>query len=1800
MTKAMATMVSSGGDIDKLIPMIQGIGNATAFAGKGAAEFQRVIYNLNQSYSSGFLNTMDWKSIELAGVDSKALKEQLLGAAEALGKIKPGVHTIADFRDLLSDKVFTRDVMEKAFTNFAEMTQEAYKLVEAGKFNTASEAIESLSGQYSEIAERSFKAAQEAKSFTEAIDATKDAVSSGWMQTFKLIFGNYEEAKDLWTALTNEMWEWFASGAQERNAILKQWHDGFTRFSLSEDLGEITKSTELLEEYSKKIEELNTGDYLSNQIDYEKTSLKVFNALLTRDINQIGDAISSTAEQYGNLDYLPDIFNQEELSTLNSIVDERNKILETLDDETEKLKVVEQYNKKIGEYVKTTATYKNPFEDADIQEVTSTKFLDTMNSYKEALKADDSKTMLKLWKENGDAMASAFVQVKDIRDLWDQIDQINKNDNLSLREKNSLTEELYRDIVDLTKQYSNIGLVDEITRQQEILKNFFDAVSNRDAESILKIWKEESDLLLDNLDEMPEKVYKLSDEIKNLENTDIITNRIEYWSDYIGIINKDVSSLGKIWSEQNKSIMGYSVENEKILSLDEERIQKLKNANTELEKQNINAEYYKKIGEEILKTDIYKTLWETGDITNELIANSSKYLSTMQEAQKAISNSDLEKIASLWKTNKDGMMDIFRGTPQFKEIKSIYEEIDEINKGIYKTEEEKKWLLDNQYEKLAQYTAEMSNLDEIAEKQKELEEEIVDYFTNAKKGYDTFVEGIKIGLSNITTMLSTIKDAWKEVFGSIKATSLIDVTEKFKEFMESISLTEEKAEALKERFIIVFNSIRSVLLTILAIGTKIFKSFIQPLQEKLQPILKDIFEIIENLRSSIVKTSDNIRNNLSPLEKILSGILDILDPIINGIALFVNWIKELTSQNGEITVFSGLFETIGNIFEFIGKAVKGSVNLFSSIGKGLTDIFGNLKGVLGNFLESKGTDVSKLAEGGFLAYLAIGLTKVINKLKKLDIQQVLEGITKFFTGDGESKGLIGSIQETFETLTNSIKTFTESIKVKMLEVISDSLIKLAAALLIISLVDSDKIASSLGAMAGMLAEMVTTLAIMNQINTGKGFNKTALAFDQIAAGILIMSIALKVISSAQPEQMTKALGFLGLALFEVYLFMVGLNYLKPEIITNSAKAFKKISTGLIMLSIALKIISSINPERMVSTLVLLGVSLAELFAFFVLTSNAIKDASGNKMIALGKALTNMGVGLIALSVALKIMSSIDSEGMSQALMGLLLSLAALGLFVAAMSNFVGGAGFIAIAGGMLILSTALIALGAALGVMGSLKLATIGKGLLTLAGALVVIGLGAAIIGPISPLLLLLSVAIGAFGLALSAAAKGILEFMAAYTIMSAMGPDFVSTLIDVFDQAVSAIVAIIPTFIAGIIDGILMTLTMIKDRIFAIIQLLFEIAVDGIMTLIGPIIDIIKRVIIEIINALDEILPHLIDLCYHFVIYMIQAANENLPDLIDGLFEFLTTTINSLAETIRNKGGEFGTAVGNLASAIVTGIADALVSAIGSWGSGLIEGGKSLWDKVVGFFSGEEAQEGNVNAGYETLSGVEEGVLEKEPELLTTVDTVGTKMTDAMDRKEDSKKAADYTTNGFINQIKDRLTDFWNIGVDAGSAFMGGFSSTGALDYNSPSKATARAAEYVIQGFIGTIKDSTNDITSSGIDLGSTFVDALSNSIRIAEDLLNDDMNPVITPVLDLSNIENNTGAISDLLGANASLNGAMSISGSALANLQNGVLSGGNTITMYNTFELNGVQDMDRDHARSLAEMLYDEMNTLLGNQI
>ena len=282
MVSNIGKFTSSGVDLDKAVTAMEGIANWAAISGQGTNEAARAMYNLSQSLSSGYVMVRDWMSIENANMATKEFKQMAIEAAVAEGTLAEFYdeekgesfyatysldefgNAIAEtevdwmnFRDTLQKKWFTDKALVKVLNNYGGFTDklsEVYDELNKTTDITTSQIIKltneyvdgtldmdkamlmtgksaeelqqifaELGSEEYDLGRRAFAAAQEAKTFREAIDATKDAVSTGWMNTFELLFGNYEEAKVLWTDLANELWEIFAGPISDMNDMLLGW-----------------------------------------------------------------------------------------------------------------------------------------------------------------------------------------------------------------------------------------------------------------------------------------------------------------------------------------------------------------------------------------------------------------------------------------------------------------------------------------------------------------------------------------------------------------------------------------------------------------------------------------------------------------------------------------------------------------------------------------------------------------------------------------------------------------------------------------------------------------------------------------------------------------------------------------------------------------------------------------------------------------------------------------------------------------------------------------------------------------------------------------------------------------------------------------------------------------------------------------------------------------------------------------------------------------------------------------------------------------------------------------------------------------------------------------------------------------------------------------------------------------------------------------------------------------------------------------------------------------------------------------
>lgn len=238
MVKNIGMFTAAGQTLEGSVEAMMGIANWAALSGQNAEKASHAMYQISQAMSAGVLRKEDYKSLQTANMDNLEFRRSLIEAGIELGKLKKTgedtylslVNATEEFTEvslpehLTKDAWATSDVMMKAFQKYSKAVNQIYEYTKEHGVTT-SQAIKELGKDLDAFGLKALKASQEARTFGDVIDSVKDAVSTGWSNTFEKIFGNYEEQVELWTDLANELWEIFAAPAEERNSFLSEVFD---------------------------------------------------------------------------------------------------------------------------------------------------------------------------------------------------------------------------------------------------------------------------------------------------------------------------------------------------------------------------------------------------------------------------------------------------------------------------------------------------------------------------------------------------------------------------------------------------------------------------------------------------------------------------------------------------------------------------------------------------------------------------------------------------------------------------------------------------------------------------------------------------------------------------------------------------------------------------------------------------------------------------------------------------------------------------------------------------------------------------------------------------------------------------------------------------------------------------------------------------------------------------------------------------------------------------------------------------------------------------------------------------------------------------------------------------------------------------------------------------------------------------------------------------------------------------------------------------------------------------------------
>ena len=234
MVDNVGKFTAAGQDLDKSVKAMEGIATWAALSGQNAQTASRAMYQLAQAMGKGKIQLIDWKSIQNANMDTEEFRATILETAVAMGQLtKEGDKFVtktgkkfsqAQFTEYLNEDWFTSDVLVEGLNKYSAAIDQIYQIAQREGL-TASEVIEQFGDQLDEFGVKAFKAAQEARTFTDVLNSVKDAVSSKWMTTFEKVFGTQEEAVKLWTDLANELYDVFAESGNFRNNILSVWKE---------------------------------------------------------------------------------------------------------------------------------------------------------------------------------------------------------------------------------------------------------------------------------------------------------------------------------------------------------------------------------------------------------------------------------------------------------------------------------------------------------------------------------------------------------------------------------------------------------------------------------------------------------------------------------------------------------------------------------------------------------------------------------------------------------------------------------------------------------------------------------------------------------------------------------------------------------------------------------------------------------------------------------------------------------------------------------------------------------------------------------------------------------------------------------------------------------------------------------------------------------------------------------------------------------------------------------------------------------------------------------------------------------------------------------------------------------------------------------------------------------------------------------------------------------------------------------------------------------------------------------------
>ena len=1760
MTRNIGTFTAAGVKLDASVSAIQGIANLAAVSGSTSQQASTAMYQLSQALASGTVKLMDWNSVVNAGMGGQVFQDALIRTSEKLGTgAQAYIDAAGSFRESLSKGWLTTDVLTETLDMFstAADTEEEYaaaiqKFVNEGY-------SEEQAVDMANMAKTAGEAATKVKTFTQLIGTLKEALGSGWTTTWRLIIGDFEEAKELWTNVSDVLSKLINNASEARNKLVEgvMSFNPFTNMlnklensDVGKTVKQINNLANSLEYYQKVVTDVWRGDYKNSDTGrYELLDEAGYNHQVIQDLVNKGYEYELTVEDVQEseakfADSLGDSTEeiQNESKQLAKLSDEQLRHAGLTDDEISMYRDLEKQSEKTGK---------------SIEELISD------------MSAKDGRTLLWDGLGNiGETLIITFTAIKDafseifpapsVAKIYGVIDGFNALTE-KMKEFSSThaydVEQTFKGlfaVIDIVRMVLSSGLTVAFKALKGILSAFdIDIIEFTgyigEALVNLRNWLKNNDYieksfkkvgeglkvvidgikkLLDYLDESP-KIQKFIDTIKNIDLSEagefIISGLKKGLSIGLSIIPDTMKEIADKLLSKFREVLGIHSPSKETEAdgeyLVEGLINGIKNSSSKVWDtiKTFGSDILEKFKELKLGDSISKIVSAGAGVGMLLVANKLAEAADRLTSPLAVMESISDAIEGVSKAMKKNL----KASALEKKTKAIQ------NVALAalmlagavlifsKVDPDRLW------QSVGAMIVLSVALAGIAIAMDKFSKSAVE-FDGESKSFK--LDGLKTAMLNLGIAL-LLMAATVKILGSMD-------TDKYTQGMLGITAL-----------------VGAMILVMAAMGTVVKSD-----QGKALKQANKIFKQMA-ITMLLMVASVSVLGSMNT-DKYFQGMSGIV--AIAGIyTLLIVALMKVTKigKEQQIAKLSGLLIAISSamlLMCVVAKIVGNMTINEIAGGVGMMVVFIIfIKYLVRATITCKEQQIAKLS--GLLIAISVSMLLMCQVAK--------------IVGNMTTNEIVGgiAIMAVFIIFINLLVKATLICKEQQIAKLSGLLIAIslcmaimAGVCLVLGLLQPDKLKQGV---AAIVVFGVVIGALIKVVASAKKIDKNASgAILAIAVTIAVMAAAVTVLSLLKPEKIAGATVCLGI--------LMGLFAL----IERNASYIKKATGSLIVMAVIIGLlgglligISFIPTERALVAAGAISLVLLSLSGAMYLIGKA-----GNISIKAVAALAMMAVVVLSLAALIQVLTSFNVDA---SLMGSLLLLAgcliSIGAAVMVMNNCVAGAA------ALVVVALALSVFLPVLQQLGSMSLGEIGVAILALAGSLAVLGLAGLLLGPVVAPMIGIAGAIALLGVGCLGAGAGLQMFAQGLTTLVMLGP----VAIQAFTATIQAFITLIPTIITTIVTSLVTTFTtcipmIVEGALLLITSLLTSIA-EHLPEILAAGISIIMTLLTGIRDNIGQITEIVIDIIINFA----EAIANKLPDIIQCGVDVFFAFLDGFSDAIANNGERLRESLKKLVDSIITGIKGFLgihspsteFEEIGEFSiAGLIKGfGNKVGDAVEAVGKLASKLVGKVKEkfsdmkekGQQLCQKIKDGFEEKAPKIVSCVgDTMkkaGKKIQEAKnDFKTWGKDAMEGLRNG-MESAKDKIkSTVGGIATDIGAKFKD------VLGIHSPSRVFKQYGKYIDLGLVNGIKTFSSKVYDTAKSVGSDTIDGMSSAISKISELINGDMDmqPTIRPVVDLSDVQTGVGAIAAMMPTGGTI----------------GISGGFNTIaTMMNRSRQNGNND-------------------------